>query len=57
MSQPPQTPAAATERVRISCPGCGRNNHVAWPVGQAHYVYRCFNCEKEHTLSRGGSGH
>lgn len=52
-----QTPTNATQRVRISCPGCGRNNHVEWPAGQPEYVYKCFNCEKVHTLHRGGSGH
>lgn len=57
MSQHPQTPAGATERVRISCPGCGRKNVIDWPVGQPDLDYRCFNCRKENTLHRGGSGH
>lgn len=57
MSQTPPTPAGTPARVRISCPGCGRSNHVEWPAGQPDYLYRCFNCHKEHTLHRGGSGH
>jgi transposase-like protein len=47
-------PSGGAERVRISCPGCGRNNHVLWPTGQAHFEYRCFNCHKTTTLQRGG---
>jgi transposase-like protein len=41
-----------TERTRISCPGCGRNDYVPWPAGQATYHWRCFNCHKEFDLSR-----
>ncbi len=57
MSHSSPTPTGATERVRISCPGCGRSDHVDWPTGQADLLYRCFNCHKEHTLHRRGSGH
>lgn len=46
-------PPGATERVKISCPGCGRNDHVNWPVGQATYHWKCFNCSKEFDLQRG----
>jgi len=48
------TPAAqdGAERTRISCPGCGRNDYVAWPAGQATYHWKCFNCRKEFDLSR-----
>lgn len=48
------TPAAP--RVRISCPGCGRNDHVSWPEGQAVYHWKCFNCGKTFDLTRDG-GH
>ncbi len=48
----PQTP----ERVRISCPGCGRHDWVTWPSGQDTYHWKCFNCGKEFDLHR-GSGH
>lgn len=44
----------ATEPVRISCPGCGRNDYVRWPVGQATYHWKCFNCSKEFDLHRPG---
>lgn len=51
------TPApGATERVRISCPGCGRNDWVSWPAGQPTYHWKCFNCSKEFDLQR-GRGH
>jgi len=53
---PESTPSAAVERVRISCPGCGRNDHVSWPAGQAVYHWKCFNCGKEFDLTRDG-GH
>jgi Zn ribbon nucleic-acid-binding protein len=46
----------ATERVRISCPGCGRNDHVTWPRGEAVYHWKCFNCGKEFDLTR-DAGH
>jgi hypothetical protein len=41
-----------TERTRISCPGCGRNDYVPWPAGQATYHWICFNCHRESDLSR-----
>lgn len=46
----------ATERVAISCPGCGRNDRVNWPVGAETFHWKCFNCGKEFDLHRGG-GH
>jgi len=48
--------SATTRRVRISCPGCGRNDHVSWPTEQAVYHWKCFNCGKEFDLTRDG-GH
>ena len=44
-----------TEPVRISCPGCGRNDFVHWPKGQPTYHWKCFNCRKEFDLSRQGA--
>ena len=44
------------ERVRISCPGCGRNDFVTWPAEQATYHWTCFNCGKTFDLRRPG-GH
>jgi DNA-directed RNA polymerase subunit RPC12/RpoP len=52
------TPSASSkppERVRISCPGCGRNDFVAWPEGQPTFHWKCFNCSKEFDLSRQGA--
>lgn len=46
---------AAQHRERISCPGCGRHDYVTWPEGQDAYHWKCFNCEKEFDLHRGGS--
>ena len=43
--------ANATERVRISCPGCGRNDYVKWPVGADTYAWKCFNCGKFRSFS------
>jgi len=40
------------ERVRISCPGCGRKDVVSWPRGAATFAWKCFNCEKRFDLSR-----
>jgi ribosomal protein S27E len=55
--QDPHVPATpSTERVRISCPGCGRNDYVSWPEGQPVYHWKCFNCGKEFDLTRDG-GH
>jgi DNA-directed RNA polymerase subunit RPC12/RpoP len=57
MTQEPTTsPAPATTRVRISCPGCGRNDYVSWPTGQPVFHWKCFNCGKEFDLTRDG-GH
>ena len=44
--------AGATERTRISCPGCGRNDYVRWPAEQATFHWKCFNCGKEFDLQR-----
>jgi transposase-like protein len=41
-----------TERTRISCPGCGRNDYVPWPAGQPTYHWTCFNCHKTFDLDR-----
>ncbi len=46
--------AAATERTRISCPGCGRNDWVSWPPAQPSFHWKCFNCNKEFDLHRKG---
>jgi hypothetical protein len=44
------------ERVRISCPGGGRNDYVAWRKGQPTFPWKCFNCGKKFELTRSG-GH
>jgi hypothetical protein len=44
--------AGKTERTRISCPGCGRNDYVQWPAGQETFHWKCFNCHKEFDLHR-----
>ena len=50
------SPASSpTERVRVSCPGCGRNDYVSWPKGQTIYHWKCFNCRKEFDLTRQGA--
>jgi DNA-directed RNA polymerase subunit RPC12/RpoP len=41
-------------RERISCPGCGRHDHVLWPQDQDTYPWKCFNCEKSFELHRSG---
>jgi hypothetical protein len=57
----PETPQApgpsgirptVTERVRISCPGCGRNDYVLWPPGSDTFHWKCFNCSKQFDLHR-----
>jgi len=53
---PATTQASEFERVRISCPGCGRHDYVRWPLSQSLYHWKCFNCGKEFDLTRGG-GH
>jgi hypothetical protein len=50
-------PAPAIERVRISCPGCGRGDWVSWPKGQETYPWKCFNCGKSFELPRAGGAH
>ena len=42
------------KKTHISCPGCGRHDWVAWPAGQETFHWKCFNCEKEFDLHRGG---
>jgi transposase-like protein len=59
MPHDPHAPTSATPapaRVRISCPGCGRNDYVSWPAGEDTYHWKCFNCGKEFDLTRDG-GH
>ena len=58
MPHDPQPPASTSTptRVRISCPGCGRNDYVSWPEGEPTYHWKCFNCGKEFDLTRDG-GH
>lgn len=53
----PATSAKSTERVAVSCPGCGRHDWVSWPAGEATYHWRCFNCGKTFDLARKGGGH
>ncbi len=54
MSQPPKSTTAPAGREHISCPGCGRHDWVTWPADQATYHWKCFNCQKEFELQRGG---
>jgi hypothetical protein len=54
-STPPSS--GATERVRISCPGCGRHDWVSWPKDQPTLVWKCFNCHKTSTLQAAGAKH
>jgi transposase-like protein len=57
MPHDPQAPASTSPaRVRISCPGCGRNDYVTWPAEADTYHWKCFNCGKEFDLTRDG-GH
>ena len=44
--------AGSVERVRISCPGCGRGDWVSWPAADSTYHWKCFNCGKEFDLHR-----
>ena len=53
MTQPATPSPGATTRVKISCPGCGRNDWVDWPEGNDTYHWKCFNCGKEFDLHRG----
>jgi hypothetical protein len=50
----PSAGAPPGTRERISCPGCGRHDWVTWPVDNDTYAWKCFNCEKQFTLRRGG---
>jgi hypothetical protein len=54
-STPPSS--GATERVHISCPGCGRHDWVSWPKDQPTLVWKCFNCHKTSTLQAAGAKH
>ena len=55
--EPAATPSSTTPaRVSISCPGCGRKDHVSWPAGEPVYHWKCFNCSKEFDLTADG-GH
>jgi transposase-like protein len=56
ISKEPIAVQGGTGRVRISCPGCGRNDYVTWPATQPTYHWKCFNCRKEFDLGR-GTGH
>jgi transposase-like protein len=57
MSPEAPPPAPPTfERVKISCPGCGRNDWVRWPLDRPVYHWKCFNCGKSFDLTREG-GH
>jgi transposase-like protein len=47
-----RSPSPATERVSMSCPGCGRHDFVRWPKEQDTYHWKCFNCGKEFDLHR-----
>jgi len=49
----PTTTKDGQQRVRISCPGCGRHDWVTWPAGQDTFHWKCFNCHKEFDLHRG----
>ena len=55
MSTPPKSadPQAAG-REHISCPGCGRHDWVSWPAAADTFHWKCFNCEKQFDLRRGG---
>jgi DNA-directed RNA polymerase subunit RPC12/RpoP len=50
-----QSDKAPTERVSISCPGCGRHDVVSWPAGEPTYHWKCFNCGKAFDLDRKGA--
>ncbi|HTR96365.1 MAG TPA: hypothetical protein VMH61_00540 [Candidatus Acidoferrales bacterium] len=47
----PTIPSSPSERVSISCPGCGRHDWVSWPAGQPTFHWKCFNCSREFDLS------
>jgi DNA-directed RNA polymerase subunit RPC12/RpoP len=50
----PTPPGTQTERVYVTCPGCGRHDWVNWPAGSATYPWKCFNCGKQFSLERDG---
>jgi CheY-like chemotaxis protein len=50
----PVAPDTPTERVYVTCPGCGRHDWVNWPSGSATYQWKCFNCGKQFSLEHGG---
>ena len=52
MASDTESSHAESERTSISCPGCGRHDTVTWPVAQAAYHWKCFNCGKEFDLTR-----
>ena len=52
MTKPAPT-TQTNERVRISCPGCGRHDWVSWPRDRETYDWKCFNCQKSFELHRG----
>jgi len=54
MSDSTETDPARPVREHISCPGCGRHDWVIWPANEETYHWKCFNCEKEFDLRRGG---
>lgn len=54
MSNPAPSTPNTSERVRISCPGCGRHDWVSWPAGQPTMSWTCFNCSKTSVLTAGG---
>jgi ribosomal protein S27E len=56
MTHETRPPVPARTRVRISCPGCGRNDWVSWPADEATFHWTCFNCGKSFDLTRDG-GH
>ena len=54
MSPSEASPSGTQQRIRISCPGCGRHDWVTWPASQDTFHWKCFNCHKEFDLHRGG---
>jgi transcription elongation factor Elf1 len=55
-SPDPRAVPGRTARTTISCPGCGRHDHVTWPADQPVYHWTCFNCHGSFELRRQG-GH
>jgi DNA-directed RNA polymerase subunit RPC12/RpoP len=50
--KPARPELSRSERVEISCPGCGRHDFVSWPAEQPIYHWKCFNCGKQFDLTR-----